>query len=154
VPEDEEERFWAALDRDVERNAGRPLHVLLTVHWHERSVAAVLDRYHARLWRPEDRGELPKGVRAETVHGSDWVEALFFLESHRALVAGDLLIGRGGGVELPLDWFPKHEREWAENELKPELLRRLEPLPIELVLVSHGDPVLAHGADAVRAALS
>jgi hypothetical protein len=62
VPTDEEERFWSALDRDVER-AGRPLHVLLTVHWHERSVAAVLDRYHATLWRPEEKGELPTGVR-------------------------------------------------------------------------------------------
>src|SRR5947207_10598988 len=153
VPENEEERFWDALDRDVQRG-GRPLYVLLTVHWHERSVASVLDRYHARLWRPEEKGELPKGVRAETVQGGDWVEALFYLEPHRALVAGDLLIGRDGGVELPLDWFPKDEREWAENELKPDLLRRLEPLPIELVLVSHGEPVLANGADAVRAALS
>jgi hypothetical protein len=93
-------------------------------------------------------------VRAETVTGSDWVEALFFLEPHRALVAGDLLIGSAGGVELPLDWFPKDERVWAENELKPELRERLGALPIELVLVSHGDPVLSDGAEAVRAALS
>ena len=34
-------------------------HVLLTVHWHERSVATVLDRYKATLWRPEEKGELP-----------------------------------------------------------------------------------------------
>src|SRR5436190_9706788 len=153
VPDDEEEGFWAALDRDVER-AGRPVHVLLTVHWHERSVAAVLDRYHAQLWRPEENGELPKGVRAETVHGSDWVEALFFLEQHRALVAGDLLIGRDGGVELPVDWFPKDEREWAETELKADLRRRLAELPIELVLVSHGKPVLEDGAAALAAALA
>src|SRR5262249_4733513 len=93
VPTDGEQRFWEALDRDVER-AGRPLHVLLTVHWHERSVAAVLDRYHATLWRPEEKGELPKGVHAETVHGGDWAEALFFLEPYRTLVAGDLLIER------------------------------------------------------------
>ena len=66
VPTDDEDRFWSALDRDVERS-GRPLHVLLTVHWHERSVAAVLDRYHATLWRPEEKGELPKGVHAEVV---------------------------------------------------------------------------------------
>jgi hypothetical protein len=153
VPADDEERFWAALDRDVER-AGRPLHVLLTVHWHERSVAAVLDRYHATLWRPEEKGELPNGVHAETVHGSDWVEALFFLEPHRALVAGDLLIERGGRLELPVEWFPKDEREWAERELKPDLRRRLAALPIELVLVSHGAPVLEDGAAALERALS
>ena len=153
VPADDEERFWSALDRDVER-AGRPLHVLLTVHWHERSVAEILDRYDATLWRPEVEAPLPTGVRAELVKGSDWVEALFLLEPHRALVAGDLLVGANGGVELPVDWFPKDEREWARTELRAELRRRLEPLPIELVLVSHGEPVLENGAAALAAALS
>jgi glyoxylase-like metal-dependent hydrolase (beta-lactamase superfamily II) len=153
VPPDEEERFWSALDRDV-KLAGRPLHVLLTVHWHERSVAAVLDRYHARLWRPEEKGDLPAGVQAEIVKGSDWVEALFFLEPHRALVAGDLLIGRDGGVELPVAWFPKDEQEWARDELKPDLRKRLAALPIELVLVSHGEPILENGAAAVVKALA
>ena len=153
VPQDDEERFWSALDRDVER-AGRPLHVLLTVHWHERSVAAVLDRYQATLWRPEEMGDLPAGVRAEPVKGSDWVEALFFLEPYGALVAGDLLIGKDGGVELPISWFPKAEREWAERELKPELRERLGALPIELVLVSHGEPVLENGGQALDRALS
>ena len=153
VPADEEERVWAALDRDVER-LGLPVHVLLTVHWHERSVAAVLDRYHATLWRPEEKGDLPAGVRAEVVKGSDWMEALFFLEQHRALVSGDLLIGRNGGIEMPVEWFPKDEREWAQNALKPDLQRRLAALPIERVLVSHGEPVLQDGAAAVKRALS
>jgi glyoxylase-like metal-dependent hydrolase (beta-lactamase superfamily II) len=153
IPAEDEDRFWSALDRDVERS-GRPLHVLLTVHWHERSVAAVLDRYHAKLWRPEEKGELPKGVHPEVVKGSDWMEALFFLEPHRALVAGDLLIGKDGGIEMPVAWFPKDEREWAETELKPDLRRRLAALPIELVLVSHGEPVLENGAAALQEALT
>jgi len=153
VPLDEEERFWSALDRDVER-LGLPVHVLLTVHWHERSVATVLDRYKATLWRPEEKGELPAGVRAVVIKGSDWVEALFFLEPHRALVAGDLLIGVGGGVELPVRWFPKGEQEWAERQLKPDLRARLAALPVELVIVSHGKPVLENGADALRRALA
>jgi glyoxylase-like metal-dependent hydrolase (beta-lactamase superfamily II) len=153
VPTDDEERFWAALDRDVER-LGLPVHVLLTVHWHERSVPAVLDRYKATLWRPEEKGELPAGVRAETVKGGDWAEALFFLEPHRALVAGDLLVGSEDGITLPVDWFPQAERDWAEHELKPDLRQRLGALPVELVVVSHGEPVLEHGADALRRALS
>ena len=148
VPADEEDRFWEALDRDVKRSA-RPLHVLLTVHWHERSVAAVLERYRATLWRPEEKGELPKGVHAEIVKGSDWMEALFFLEPHRALVAGDLLISSKGEIEMPVAWFPKDEREWAETELKPDLRKRLAALPVELVLVSHGEPVLENGAEAL-----
>jgi len=151
---DDEDRFWEALDRDVER-VGKPVHVLLTVHWHERSVAAVLDRYKATLWRPEEKGTLPAGVHAEVVKGSDWVEALFFLEPHRALIAGDLLIGRpGGGVELPVGWFPKGEQDWAEQKLKPELRKRLAELPIELVVVSHGEPVLEDGAAALERALA
>ena len=154
VPQDEEDRFWEALDRDVER-VGKPVHVLLTVHWHERSVAAVLDRYKATLWRPEEKGELPAGVHAEVVKGSDWVEALFFLEPHRALIAGDLLIGKvGGGIELPVGWFPKGEQDWAEQELKPELRKRLAGLPVELVVVSHGEPVLEDGAAALERALA
>jgi len=154
VPQDEEDRFWEALDRDVER-VGKPVHLLLTVHWHERSVAAVLDRYKATLWRPEEKGELPAGVHAEVVKGSDWVEALFFLEPHRALIAGDLLIGKdGGGIELPVRWFPKGEQDWAEQELKPELRKRLGELPVELVVVSHGEPVLEDGAAALERALA
>lgn len=153
VPADEDERFWSALDRDVERLA-RPVHVLLTVHWHERSVAAVLDRYRATLWRPEQKGELPEGVQAELAHGGDWVEALFYLEPHRALVAGDLLIGANEGIEFPVRWFPKGEQEWAETTLKPELRKRLERLPIDLVLVSHGEPVLTDGRTALHRALS
>jgi glyoxylase-like metal-dependent hydrolase (beta-lactamase superfamily II) len=153
VPLGEDERFWSALDRDVER-LGLPVRVLLTVHWHERSVAVVLDRYDAALWRPEEKGDLPAGVQAEIVKGSDWVEAMYFLEPHRALVTGDLLIGKNGGIELPIDWFPKAERDWAERELKPELRERLGALPIELVVVSHGEPVLQDGAAALDAALS
>jgi glyoxylase-like metal-dependent hydrolase (beta-lactamase superfamily II) len=153
IPEDEEERFWTALDRDVER-LGRPVRVLLTVHWHERNVERVLDRYEATLWRPEEKGDLPVGVRAEIVTGSDWAEALFFLEPHRALVAGDLLIGKNGGVELPVTWFPKAEQEWAERELKPKLRESLGALPVELVVVSHGEPVLENGAAALQRALS
>jgi len=153
VPPGEDERFWSALDRDVER-LGVPVHVLLTVHWHERSVAAVLERYGATLWRPEEKGELPEGVQAEIIRGSDWVEALFYLEPQRALVAGDLLIGADGGVELPVQWFPKGEQEWAESTLKPELRKRLGRLPVELVLVSHGEPVLSDGRAALDRALS
>ena len=152
VPAEDEERFWSALDRDVE-GAGRPLHVLLTVHWHERSVAAVLERYHATLWRPEEKGDLPAGVQAEVVKGSDWVEAMFFLEPHHALVVGDLFIEKDGYIELSVEWFPKDEQQWARDELKPMLRERLAALPVELVLVSHGAPVLVDGAAALERAL-
>jgi hypothetical protein len=153
VPADEEARFWEALDRDVERS-GNPVHVLLTVHWHERSVETVLERYGATLWRPEEKGELPRGVEAVVVEGTDWAEAAFFLVPHRALVVGDLLIGSDGGIELPVKWFPVAEQDWARTELKADLRARLLDLPIELVLVSHGKPVLENGRDALERALA
>jgi glyoxylase-like metal-dependent hydrolase (beta-lactamase superfamily II) len=153
VPADDEPRFWEALDRDVERS-GSPVHVLLTVHWHERSVEAVLDRYGATLWRPEEIGELPTGVETVVVEGADWKEAAFFLEPHRALVVGDLLIGADGGIELPVKWFPVAEQDWVRTELKASLRSRLLQLPIELVLVSHGEPVLENGRQALERALA
>jgi hypothetical protein len=152
VPVDDAQRFWDALDRDVER-LGRPVHVLQTVHWHERSVETVLERYHATLWRPDQPGELPAGVRAEIVKGPDWVEAMFYLEPWRALVVGDVLLGDGGGLRVPLSWFPKEEQDWARTGLK-ERLRALLDLDIDLVLVSHGEPVLEHGHEALADALA
>jgi hypothetical protein len=152
VPVDDPHRFWDALDRDIER-LGRPVHVLLTVHWHERSVETVLERYHAALWRPDQPGALPAGVRAEIVKGPDWVEAIFYLEPWRALVVGDVLVGDGGGVRVPLSWFPKEEQDWARKGLK-ERLRALLDLDVDLVLVSHGEPVLERGHEALEQALA
>src|SRR5438445_602335 len=61
VPTEEDEQFWSALDRDIERLA-RPVHVLLTVHWHERSVAAVdLDA----IARVHEERDLHDGARLE-----------------------------------------------------------------------------------------
>src|SRR5215216_4900095 len=152
VPADEEERFWSALDGDVER-LGRPVYVLLTVHWHERSVETVLDRYRATLWRPEEKVELPAGVEPVVVEGADWKEAMFYLAPHEALVVGDLLVGADGGIELPVAWFPVAEQDWARTALKADLRSRLLGLPIELVLVSHGLPVLTNGRAALAQAL-
>jgi glyoxylase-like metal-dependent hydrolase (beta-lactamase superfamily II) len=153
VPADGEERFWSELDRDIER-AGRPVYVVLTVHWHERSVETVLARYpEAKLWRPEESVDLPAGAEPIVVEGSDWKEAMLFLEPHRALVTGDLLIGTNGGVELPIQWFPTSEQDWVREQLKPMLRERLARLPVELVLTSHGEPVLTDAAAALAQAL-
>ena len=85
------------------------------------------------------------GAEAHTPDGAEIVSAF---------VRPAAVVGAEGGVELPVSWFPKGEREWAERQLKPELRERLGKLPVELVLVSHGDPVLEHGADALRRGLA
>ncbi|MBA2742635.1 MAG: hypothetical protein H0U46_11565 [Actinobacteria bacterium] len=165
VPADDAEHFWRALDRDVKR-AG-DVHVLITVFWHVRSTREVVDRYTARLWaptrarqaierragtvtdayRPDD--ELPGGVRAYRTGRA--AEVVFWIDEHRALVAGDVLLGDGeGGLRTcPESWLP----DSVDHPKLAESLRPLLDLPVERVLVSHGEPVLADGRAALAAAL-
>jgi glyoxylase-like metal-dependent hydrolase (beta-lactamase superfamily II) len=165
---EERDRFWVALDRDVER-VGSP-HVLLTCHWHVRSATDVLERYpDARLWAHEDGlaelgdaadrvtgsfrsgAELPGGATGID-SGAGAGEVLYWLPSHGALIPGDVLLGAGdGGVRVcPDDWL-------AEGFTRDDVRRALRPLlelPIERVLVSHGEAVLEGGRDALAAALA
>jgi glyoxylase-like metal-dependent hydrolase (beta-lactamase superfamily II) len=149
--DDERERFCRALDRDLER-AARPLAVLRTVHWHQRSIDAVVARYrdrYASLWTRESGLAPPAGIEPHPVDPAD--ETLFWISEHRALVAGDVLLGAGGGgVRVcPDSWLPK---ETSPAALREALLPLLE-LPIERILISHGEPVLEGGREALARAL-
>jgi glyoxylase-like metal-dependent hydrolase (beta-lactamase superfamily II) len=144
APPEDEERFWAALDRDVER-LGRPVVVMVTCEWHERSAAVVAERYGAV------RTVIPDGVEPIPVLPVE--ETLYWLPAYGALVAGDALIGveGGGGVRLlPESWM---EGRTTPDEMRALLASVLE-LPVELVLVSHGEPVLEGGRDALARALA
>ena len=165
-PPDVREHFLRSLDRDVERMDGR-VHVLVTVFWHVRSVAEVAARYDAQVWaptsgraaierrvgkvtdtfRPGDR--LPGGI--ESFRTARAAEVVFWLPQHRALVPGDVLLGDGeGGLRLcPQSWLPekKSVADLAES------LRPLLELPVERVLVSHGEPVLEDARAKLAAAI-
>ncbi len=167
APADERdrERFWRGLDRDVQRLG--PPHVLLTVFWHARSSQEILDRYAgARVWAHESAAEkigervrytdtfalgdpLPAGVEALDALRAD--EVMYWLPEQRALVTGDVVLGaRDGGVRVcPDSWLPKGT---SPTEFR-DALRPVVDLPVEHVLVSHGDPVLGGGRDALRRAL-
>jgi glyoxylase-like metal-dependent hydrolase (beta-lactamase superfamily II) len=135
-PESEEaEQFWRALDRDVARVATAPAVVLTTVR-HARSAAAVRERYPGtRVSAPGD--VLPGGVEAYPTAAAG--EVVLWLPAQRTLVAGDVLRGdAAGGLALTGS---------ADG------LRALLDLPVERVLVSHGDPVLARGRDALAQVL-
>ena len=136
----ERDRFFAALDRDVERR-GLPVAVLLTVPWHERSAAELVERYAAA-------DEPPNGVEPFAVPEVD--ETLWWLPEHRALAAGDVLVGAPGGISVCPD-------SWLDERSSPASIRAaLAPLldrPIERILVSHGEPVLAEGRAALARAL-
>jgi glyoxylase-like metal-dependent hydrolase (beta-lactamase superfamily II) len=142
VPPEDEERYWRALDRDVER-AAKPVKVLRTVHWHERSAQAIGERYRAEVG-----GELPRGVEGHpAVH---FEETIFWLPEHGALVFGDVVLGAdGGGVRLcPESWL-----EGAGHTELKDALRPLLELPVERLLVSHGEPVLESAPAALAQAL-
>jgi len=163
----ERDRFWRALDHDVAR-LGRPVAILLTTHWHERSAGAVRDRYAegpgAEIWaapsfatelavtgvRAFDSGDpLPGGI--EALGTSRPGQLVYWIPEHRALVPGDVLLGDGGGGlrVCPDSWLKGPE---APTEVR-QALRALLDRPVEMVLVSHGDPVLDEGRAALAKAL-
>jgi glyoxylase-like metal-dependent hydrolase (beta-lactamase superfamily II) len=156
--------LFDALDRDVERS-GRPLAILLANRYHVRSTQAVYERYRSRpgasVWahaasgvgctvtrRFVEQDPLPGGLRAFSISGLNAEEVVFHLPAHRALVPADAILGAGGGkLRLaPPDWAEDRARY---QERFREELRRLLDLPIERVLVSHGEPVLEGGARAL-----
>jgi hypothetical protein len=121
-------------------------HVLLTVFWHGRSTADVRANH---VWAPRrsarmlgNRGievtdpfgadvELPGGVRAYATARNG--EVVYWLPSQRAVAVGDVLLGAGA---------------------KPRAsLGPLLDLPVQRVLVSHGEPVLRAGKRALAAVL-
>ncbi|HEX3455782.1 MAG TPA: hypothetical protein VHS03_14245 [Gaiellaceae bacterium] len=166
VPPEGRAKFLAALDRDMAR-LGLPVHVLVTVFWHTRDAAAMAGRYGAEIWAPsraraavERRAggavrafrpgdDLPGGIEAHATARSN--EVVLFLPQHRALVAGDVILGTDdGSLRLcPDSWLPGGVDQEA---LRISLLPLLQ-LPVEHVLVSHGRSVLGAGGEALRGML-
>lgn len=151
VPADDEERFWAALDGDVEHHG--PPSILITVFWHARSAREIADRYeastvYAHAPAAEEVGKrvaglrtfaegdvLPGGVEPITVAFLD--EAAFWLPSHRALVFGDSVLGYDGRTELcPASWLGE---DGSTEALETSVRRALERGP-ERLLLTHGGP--------------
>lgn len=142
VPGDEEERFWTALDRDLER-LRLPVVVLLTVPWHERSASRVVERYGGSVAE-----EPPEGVEAIRVAGvGGEPETIFWLPGPGALVVGDILAGTPPRIVDA--WQPEERR----GEPVRAELRGLLELPVGLLLVSHGDAVTEGAREALAEAL-
>ncbi len=167
VPDHDSERFYRHLDADIER-AARPVAILLTVFWHHRSSRELAKRYGTRVWmesRQYDR--LVQRVPAELVERYDVgatlpgpVETLdvgrandvvLWLPEHRALAAGDILLGTdGGGVTLcPNSWLGREDPEEVRATL-----RTLLELPVELILLGHGAPVVDDARGKLERALA
>jgi hypothetical protein len=142
------EERWGELD---ERIAERPVVVLTTMRFHGRSRDAVLERYGGTKVRHD--APMPAGVEALPVAGFD--ETIYWLPEPRALVPGDRVIGDGaGGARIcPPSWLDYIPSDDGVEELRAALAPLLE-LPLEHLLLSHGDPVVGGGREALARALT
>jgi glyoxylase-like metal-dependent hydrolase (beta-lactamase superfamily II) len=78
------------------------------------------------------------------LHPSDLV---LWAGSRSVLLAGDSLIDRGSGLEVPTDWTD----DGASLEDLLDEMRQLLELPVEHVLPTHGEPT---DRDALERALA
>jgi hypothetical protein len=148
VPDDRAD-LREELDGLVARH-GQPVVVVTTLAFHRRSRDELAHRYDASTSRA--RKNLPRDVETVVIQGAG--ETMVWLPKVRALIPGDRLLGNdAGGVRLcPDSWLRYLPSGMRQAELR-EALRPLLELPVELVLVSHGGPVLENGREAIAAAL-
>jgi hypothetical protein len=120
--------------------------ILTTIRWHGRSGSDLAARYSAGTTPPD-------GVKPVEIAGA--AETMFWIPEHRALVPGDRLLGdRPPGLRMcPPSWL-RYLDGFTQDDLRLSLRAALRDLPIEMVLVSHGEPVLDDGRGAVERALT
>jgi hypothetical protein len=146
LPSDDREPFLATLDALI---AARPVSILTTNRWHRRDREELAERYRwttTRAWNAVPPGVVPRPLRGAA-------ETMYWLPGAAALVSGDRLLGDGsGGLRLPpQSWL---ESTQVDRAGLAELMRPLLELPVERVLVSHGEPVLHDGRAAIARAIA
>jgi glyoxylase-like metal-dependent hydrolase (beta-lactamase superfamily II) len=135
---------------------GKPVRVLLTQPAHFRGTTDFVGRYGASVWvppravwrkrpNPATTQELPDGVEAIELDGEPQ-QVVFFFRDHATLVTGDVLSGTGGAIRVFVD-------EADPERLLPSL-ERLADLPIDQVIIPHGERVSTDGAARIRAAVA
>ena len=169
------ERFWRSLDGDVARLA-RPIWIFVGSVDHGRSADAVASRYRAagrdvrvvgdaairdgvscELHATLDEAVLPAGLKAVPMPGMSPGEMAFLLDPWRAAVFADAVIGAGEGRlrVAPPSWGVKTPAGRALYDAQFRLaVRGVASARPEIVLTSHGEPVLTAGASALDDALA
>jgi hypothetical protein len=136
--------------------------VLLTVHFHQRSAAELVERLGAEVFAPaagashvragatgyHPNEELAGGVVAKGTCYPE--EAVLWIPHHRALVTGDVVIDGPDGPRMqPDSWLEGVTREALRDSLRPLL-----ELPIVLLLPTHAEPVAVYARQALEHALA
>jgi glyoxylase-like metal-dependent hydrolase (beta-lactamase superfamily II) len=157
VPPEDEARFWQALDRDVER-LGRPVLVLLTAPWHDRSAEAVRARYGAGVWAhpagaarlagPVDAPVLPAGIEVLEVPPAAEGQVVVHLAEHGVLVTAEVIAGADGGLRV------RPSPALTDDARLLSFLRLLLELPVRTVLPAHGEPVVGTAREAIGDAVA
>lgn len=135
---------------------GKPVRVLLTQGAHYRGTAELVERYGASVWAPPNArwrkipnpsttDELPAGVEAIELDGEPQ-QVVFLIREHATLVTGDVLSGTGGRLHVFVDE--------ADPERLLAALAALADLPIERVIIPHGDPILTDASARIRTAVA
>jgi glyoxylase-like metal-dependent hydrolase (beta-lactamase superfamily II) len=154
---------------DPPRGLARPDHVLPTVYWHIRSApelaadevwssrrgARPLHNRGVDVTGTVEESDLPGGIRAFPTARSS--EVVYWLPDQQALVVGDVLLGAGAKprpTREPLRQCPESWLGKATHEDLRQSLRPLLDLPVQRVLVSHGEPLLRGGKKALERVLA
>ena len=171
----ERARFWDALDRDIARSTGA-LFILVGSVDHGRSADDVAARYRESKRQVTVVGDagirdavscsldttfeevtLPAGVSTVAVVGMSPGERACFLHPWKAAVFADAVIGAGGGrVRVaPASWGIRtpEGRATYDRGFRASL-RQISELGPELLLPSHGEPILMAGRAALDEALA
>lgn len=158
VRDDLDPAAWAWLHEAIEE-AQRPVAILVTCPWHERSARAASERYGAPVWAPDRTlarlGDVPRltalpaGIQVFEPRGVDEGQVAFFVVPERTLVVAELFLGVGAG-RLQLSPSPATE----DLDAFLESMTELEQLGVERVLPGHGPPVVEDGAQAIALALA
>jgi hypothetical protein len=132
------------------RRHGKPVVVLTTLQFHRRSREELVARYDASTSRAKK--SLPNGVETIQIRGAG--ETMVWLPEHRALIPGDRLLGgdRGGLRLCPESWLRYLPSKMSQTQLR-QALRPVLDLQVDMVLVSHGQPLLSGGRKALERAL-
>ena len=145
TPDDRPDILEALSELYLQRGGRSQIAILTTLRFHRRSRDQLLRDFFVALERN------PEGVDKVPIRGAG--ETMMWIPEHRALVPGDRLLGAAGGLRLcPESWLRYLPSGMGHPELR-EALKPLLDLPVEMVLVSHGEPVLSGGRDAIARAL-